>query len=60
MTDLLLRLFFKEYNDARKNSKGASSIALIPDENGRLKLGVLSGTVGIVLNIILSVFKMIF
>ncbi len=60
MTDLLLRLFFKEYKEARENSKGASSVAIIPDENGRLKLGVLSGVVGIVLNIILSVFKMIF
>lgn len=60
MTDLLLRLFFKEYKEARKNSKGASSVAIIPGEEDRLKLGVLSGTVGIVLNIILSVFKMIF
>ncbi len=60
MTDLLLRLFIKEYKDARKDCKGASSIAIIPDEKERLKLGVLSGIVGIVLNIILSVFKMIF
>ncbi len=60
MTDLLLRLFFKEYNEARKNCKGASSIAIIPGEKDRLRLGVLSGTVGIILNIILSVFKMIF
>ncbi len=60
MTDLLLRLFFKEYKEARNNCKGASAVAIIPDENGRLKLGVLSGFVGIVLNVILSVFKMIF
>lgn len=60
LTDLLLRLFFKEYNEARKNSKGASSVAIIPGESDRLRLGVLSGVVGIVLNIILSVFKMIF
>lgn len=60
MTDLLLRIFIKEYNDARKNSKGASSVAIIPGEKDRIKLGILSGTVGIVLNIILSVFKMIF
>ena len=60
MTDLLLRLFIKEYKDARKNSKGAASIAIIPGEKERLKLGVLSGIVGIVLNVVLSVFKMIF
>ena len=60
MTDLLLKLFIKEYKDARKNSKGAASIAIIPGEKERLKLGVLSGIVGIVLNVVLSVFKMIF
>ena len=60
LTDLLLRLFIKEYKDARKNSKGAASIAIIPGEKERLKLGVLSGIVGIVLNVVLSVFKMIF
>ena len=60
MTDLLLKLFFKEYKEARKNCKDASSVAIIPDENSRLKLGVLSGIVGIVLNVVLSVFKMIF
>ncbi len=60
MTDLLLRLFLKEYKDARKDSKGAASIAIIPGEKERLKLGVLSGIVGIVLNVVLSVFKMIF
>ncbi len=60
MTDFLLKLFFKEYKEARKNAKGASSVAIIPDENDRLKLGVLSGIVGIVLNVILSVFKMVF
>lgn len=47
MTNLLLRIFCK---NAEENL----------DEKGRLRLGVLSGTVGIVLNIILSVFKMIF
>ena len=57
MTDLLLKLFFKEYKEARKNCKGTSSIAIIPDENGRLKLGVLSGIVGIVLNVILAAGK---
>ncbi len=60
MTDLLLRLFIKEYKEARKNSKGAVSVAIIPGEKDRLKLGVLSGVVGIILNVILSVFKMIF
>ena len=60
MTDLLLKLFIKEYKDARKNSKGAASIAIILGEKERLKLGVLSGIVGIVLNVVLSVFKMIF
>lgn len=60
LTDLLLRLFLKEYKDARKDSKGAASIAIIPGEKERLKLGVLSGIVGIVLNVVLSVFKMIF
>ncbi len=60
MTDLLLKIFIKEYKDSRKSSKGASSVAIIPGEKERIKLGILSGTVGIVLNIILSVFKMIF
>lgn len=60
LTDLLLKLFIKEYKDARKNSKGAASIAIILGEKERLKLGVLSGIVGIVLNVVLSVFKMIF
>lgn len=60
MTDFLLKLFIKEYKDARKNSKGAQSIAVILGEKERLRLGVLSGIVGIVLNVILSVFKMIF
>lgn len=60
MTDLLLRLFIKEYKEARRNSKRAVSVAIIPGEKDRLKLGVLSGVVGIILNVILSVFKMIF
>ena len=60
MTDLLLRLFIKDYNTACKNRKENSSVAIIPGEKDRLKLGVLSGAVGIILNIILSVFKMIF
>lgn len=60
MTDFLLKLFIKEYKQARKNSKGAQSTAVILGEKERLRLGVLSGIVGIVLNVILSVFKMIF
>ena len=59
MTNFLLGLFIKEFRKDR-TSKGASSIAVIPDEKTRLKLGVLSGVVGIILNVILSVFKMIF
>lgn len=59
MTDFLLKLFLKDYK-ASKKSSGASAIAYILSENDRLKLGVLSGVVGIVLNFILSVFKMIF
>lgn len=47
MTKLLIRLFIKDY----KNTKS---------EKVRLRYGVLSGVTGIVLNIILSVFKMIF
>lgn len=47
MTALLLRLFVKDY----KNTE---------NENVRIKYGTLSGIVGILLNIILSVFKMIF
>ena len=46
MTNLLIRLFIKDADP--KNEKG------------RMKYGVLSGVVGIVLNVILSVFKMIF
>ena len=60
MTDLLLRLFIKEYRDTRSKSNVSSSVAIIPGEKERIQLGILSGTVGIVLNIILSVFKMIF
>ena len=63
MTDFLLGLFVSDYKNARreaKKSKGAASIAVILGEKDRLKLGMLSGIVGIVLNIILSVFKMIF
>ncbi|MEE1138320.1 MAG: cation diffusion facilitator family transporter [Acutalibacteraceae bacterium] len=58
MTELLLRLFIKDYTQTKKNDKTA--VAFIPGEKDRLRLGVLSGTVGIVLNVILSVFKMIF
>ncbi len=47
MTTLLLKLFIKDYRNTG-------------NEKVRLKLGVLSGIVGIVLNVILSVFKMIF
>ena len=60
MTDFLLKIFFKEYKEACKGKKGATSIAIIPDENGRLRLGVISGVTGIVLNVILSVFKIVF
>ncbi len=47
MTNLLIKLFIKDY----KNTN---------DEKVRTSYGVLSGIVGIALNIILSVFKMIF
>lgn len=57
LTELLLKLFIKSYKDA-KNTKGA--IAIILGEKDRLRLGTLSGAVGIILNVILSVFKMIF
>lgn len=63
MTDFLLGIFLDDYKKARKEarkSKNASSVAIVMGEKDRVRLGVLSGTVGIVLNIILSVFKMIF
>ncbi len=63
LTDFILGLFLKDYKKAvkdSKNVKGASSIAVILGEKDRLRLGVISGAVGIILNIILSVFKMIF
>lgn len=47
MTDILIRLFVKDY----KNPES---------EAVRIRYGTLSGFVGIILNIILSVFKMIF
>ncbi|MBQ8015188.1 MAG: cation transporter [Clostridia bacterium] len=47
MTNLLIKLFVKDY----KNTE---------NENVRIRYGTLSGIVGIALNIILSVFKMIF
>lgn len=46
MTNLLIRLFIKNSD--------------IKSEKVRMKYGVLSGVVGIVLNVVLSVFKMIF
>ncbi len=46
MTNLLIKLFIKNADPKT--------------EKGRMKFGVLSGVVGIVLNVILSVFKMIF
>lgn len=63
LTDFILGLFLKDYKKAlkdAKSTKGAASIAIIPDEKERTRLGVVSGIVGIILNIILSVFKMIF
>lgn len=63
MTDFLLKLISKDYktayNDAKK-SKDAASVAVILGEKDRLRFGILSGIVGIVLNVILSVFKVIF
>lgn len=47
MTKLLIRLFIKDYQNTKS-------------EKVRLRYGVLSGVTGIFLNIILSVFKMIF
>ncbi len=47
MTNLLIKLFVKDYDKPEK-------------ESVRIKYGILSGVVGIVLNIILSVFKIIF
>lgn len=59
MTDFLLRIFISDYKKAKK-SKCAAAIGFILGEKDRVRLGMLSGIVGIVLNIILSVFKMIF
>lgn len=47
MINLMIKLFVKDYKNAQ-------------NEKVRLKLGILSGVAGIVLNVILSVFKMIF
>lgn len=47
MTNLLIKLFVKDYDKPEK-------------ESVRIKYGILSGVVGIVLNVILSIFKMIF
>ncbi len=47
MTELLIKLFIKYYQNTQS-------------EGVRVKLGVLSGVVGITLNVVLSVFKMIF
>ncbi|MBQ2973119.1 MAG: cation transporter [Clostridia bacterium] len=63
MSDFLLGLFIADYkkavNESRK-TKGAAAIGIILGEKDRLRLGVVSGVVGIILNIVLSVFKMIF
>lgn len=47
MTNLLIKLFIKDYDNTN-------------NEKTRIKYGILSGVVGILLNIVLSVFKMIF
>lgn len=47
MTSLLIKLFIKDADNAQS-------------EKVRMKYGILSGVVGIVLNVILSVFKMVF
>lgn len=47
MTKLLIRLFIKDYDN-------------IENADVRIKYGILSGVVGIVLNTVLSVFKMVF
>lgn len=63
LTDFLLGLFIPDYKKAVKESvktKGAASIGIILGEKDRLRLGIVSGVVGILLNIVLSVFKMIF
>lgn len=59
LTDFLIKLASEDYKKAKK-SKEAASIAIILSEKDRLRLGIMSGVVGIVLNIILSVFKVIF
>ncbi len=59
MTDFFIGLVSNDYKEARK-SKGTCSTAIILNEKDRLSLGVMSGVVGIILNIILSVFKVIF
>lgn len=60
LTDFLLKTFIKDYKNMKRNKKNSTSIAIILGEKDRLRLGMLSGIVGIILNIILSVFKMIF
>lgn len=63
LSDFLLGLFIADYEKAVKESrktKGAAAIGIILGEKDRLRLGVVSGVVGIILNVVLSVFKMIF
>lgn len=60
LTDFLLKIFIKDYKIMKQSKKNAASIAIILGEKDRIRLGMLSGIVGIVLNIILSVFKMVF
>ncbi len=63
LSDFLLGLFIADYKKAVKESrktKGAAAIGIILGEKDRLRLGVVSGVVGIILNVVLSVFKMIF
>ena len=55
LTEILLKLFIKDYKEQSKANN-----AYVTDEKSRLELGILSGIVGIVLNVILSVCKMIF
>ena len=53
LSELLLKIFIKDYKKIKSDISAVS-------EKDRLRLGILSGTVGIILNVILSVFKMIF
>lgn len=59
MTKFLLRKFIREYREQVDGKGGAASVAVIGDQEMRKKIGTLGSGVGMALNILLSLMKML-